>query len=76
MIPLEKSFRVLTNNLHVQERLRGEIAQLQRQCEELQHNINNCDNAALRMRFKESLYKVETDIKIREMDIESFQMFS
>jgi hypothetical protein len=28
------------------------------------------------MRFKEGLYKVETDIRIREMDIESFQMFS
>jgi hypothetical protein len=49
---------------------------LQRQREELQHNINNCDNQALLQRFRDSLYKAEADIRVREMDIESFSMFS
>ena len=63
-------------NFFFQEKLRGEISQLQRQREELQHNINNCDNQALLQRFRDSLYKVESDIRVREMDIESFSMFS
>ncbi len=57
-------------------KVNSEIAELKKRKQEIQNNIASCPNPALQQRFKETLQKVEDELRHREMEADAFSMFS
>jgi len=55
-------------------KLQSEIASLRTRKEELQANVANCDNPALRQRFQLSLAEVEMEMGQKEEEVENLSM--
>jgi len=74
MFPQTSAATIASSSYQHLERLKSEVTSLRIRKEELEKNVANCDNPALRQRFQQSLAEVEMELGQKEEEMESLSM--